>query len=603
MIAYSRVLNAVILIVILCVVSMGLWGCEGAGTEFPNTPPQTRLANIPPDSITSSNPRLTLYWVGDDPDGFVVGFRYRWNFRLSASEPFQYKPWTTLLNISINQRALIMDGDESVAPKVYKYFSTLPPEGLSADLSNALDSGRVLIIEGVRVWASNPITDAAGNLVRYPTHVNPNSGTFIFDSQDQLNPHTFEIVAIDNNGKLDDTPASVYFNTPQVEPPHTEIISGPAGLDTVLVLMDPTDTFEGIRFTFQGFDQNSRVLEFQWVVDKDVWLATTGRIPWSEFSQSTEARVTASDFPDPYATQHTIYARARNEFGSIDTLGYFVRTTGDTAFARRTFNTVFPDFAKTPAPPKRILVLNNSFDFDTLAVLPAKPNYAVLDQYYTELYDAIGLAGQYDIWHVKTQGFPGRGALGRYSTVHFVGDIVNPDFYTWSRPGGTELQFAAGRQSVIRDYCYVGGNFIINGWNVVLGVNTQGNQEFFNNILHVQTPPFNIVPPEFVGTLGLTTGSPITQFPDTPLDFAKLDTSWHGGLPFFWGTLPYGFGEKISRFNSKSNIPFLETQILAIRYLGLTYNTFYLGFPLYYVEQPSAIEYLRKVHQNLGNIP
>lgn len=591
--------------VILLILAIGVCGCDGGGTPLGNTPPETRLANVPPDSITSSNPRLTLFWVGDDPDGYVVGFKYRWNFRLSASEPFQWKPFTTILNITINSRALVVDGDETAAPKVYKYFSTLPPEGLPADQSDALDSGRVLIIEGVRVWASNPVT------VRYPTHVNPNSGTFIFDSQDLLNPHTFEIVAIDNNGLLDGSPSQVYFNTPQVEPPHTEVIGGPTIADTVLVLLNKTDTFGGIRFAFQGYDQNSRTLEFSWVVDKDIWKDSIGSIPWSPFSQTSVAYITASDFPDPRAPQHTIYVRSKNEFGSIDTLGFFTNPgtpdslgnpTFDTVYARRTFNSVFPEFAQVPAPPKRILLLNNSFDYDTLAVPPGKPNYAMLDQYYRDLYDALGFSGQYDIWHVKSQGFPGRGTIGRYSTVHFYGDIVNPEFYTWSIAGRTELQFSASRQGVIRDYCYVGGKFIINGWNVTIGVNTQFNQEFFNKILHVQTF-FSVVPHEFVGTFGLTTGSPLTSFPDTPLDFAKLDTAWHGGLPNGWIYQPYGFGEKISKYNSKSDNPFLENSIVGIRYLGLTYDVFFMGFPLYYVEKPSAIEYLRLVHSNLGNLP
>jgi hypothetical protein len=61
------------------------WDCEPKepGTQYPNEKPVTRLSNVPPpdDTTRTTSPRVSLNWVGDDPDGYVVGFRYRWNFR------------------------------------------------------------------------------------------------------------------------------------------------------------------------------------------------------------------------------------------------------------------------------------------------------------------------------------------------------------------------------------------------------------------------------------------------------------------------------------------------------------------------------------------
>ncbi len=590
-------------------------GCnlDGGGSLYNKLSPETRLSNVPPNGIISQNPRLSLAWVGDDADGYVVAFKYRWNFRLSAADTFQYKPWTTILNVTINNLAnldgqtlaLVMMGDETVAPKVYKYFSTLPPEGLDISLAAPLILGDTILIEGVRVFASNPDGE------RYPIHTNPRSGTFIFDSQDILNPHTFEVASIDNDGMVDQTPAQIFFQTPQVAPPSTDIDIAPS--DTALVLDYKTDTFNGIRFTFFGIDENSRTLDFQWVIDKDIWQATTGRVPWSDFSSSTEAYVTAADFPDKYAINHRFYVRARNEFGSIDTLGYYTRvvnlagggTRVDTIFAHRDFYTVYPGFKRPGYSPKTLLI-NNSYDFDTSAILPGRPNYQALEQYYRDIYNALGKTEgvDYVMWRVRDQGFPGRGLLGQFDKIHFFGDVVNFVNFKWSKPAGTELFFGPGPQRILLDYCYIGGKLIFNGWNSTRVDQTSPQPEFWNNVLHISTQqavelrtPVSLTPAFFYGAFAQA-GS---GYPDAPLDETKADTAtaWRGGLPaFFWYQLS-GFGEIIYRLNART--PGLDGLPLGVRYLGITYDTFFFGFPLYYVDKTSAIALVRKAHEEFDS--
>lgn len=587
---FHTAIPALILTLIFSVSFFGCTECDECGAVLPNRMPETRLSNVPPPGTISTSPLVTLSWLGDDADGYVVAYRYRWSFRLSPADPFEYKPYTYILNIMSGGLAMIIEGDETDAPKVYKFFSTLPPEGLDTTRLNALARGDTIEIEGVRLYASNPDDE------RYPTHESPSKGTFIFDSQDILNPHTFEVSAIDNLGAVDSTPATVDFSTPKVPPPNSIVAVGPT--DTVLVLNEFTDTFEGIYFEFQGFDPNSRTIEYSWVIDKDQW--GSAPVPWSEFSLNPGVRVKASDFPDPYAVNHTIYVRARNEFGSIDTLGYFTRPVNvgtdsarlDTFYARRNFQTIYPSFA-IPGTPQRILIINNSFDWDTLAVLPHKPAWSTLIQYYRDLYDGLGLAGKYDIINVgATPDFPGRGVLGQYSLVHFVGDITN-DFNRYA-------SFSSGNQQKIKDYCYVGGKFLMNGWNTTRADNLPPSTEFWNYILHIlnQQPAIG---PEYVGSVHQTIPDAV-QYPDAPLDQAKLDTAWHGAMPAFYVYQAYGFGEIIYRYDSKSNIFFLEGVPLGIRYIGLTYDVIFLGFPLYYTEQPAAMEILRKALQDLNHL-
>lgn len=569
-----------------------------------NIPPKTRLANIPPDNFTSNNPRLSLFWVGDDPDGYVVGFRYRWSFRINSSSAFDYKPWTTILNIGIDKNgtekfALMTDADTATLPAVYKYFATLPPEGINADSANALDRGDTLLIEGRHVWASNPST------VRFPVHVNPNGGTFIFDSQDSLNPHTFEVAAIDNNGVLDPLEAKVTFQTPQVVPPHGEIIGFPS--DTVLISDQITDTFTGIVFQFQGFDPNSRTIDYSWVIDKNEW--PPNNIPWSPFSSSTTAKVTASNFVNPRDTtrvRHTIYLRTRNEFGSIDTLGYFIRfrvvggqiVGQDTIPENHSFNAIYPKFLLN-GYPKRTLFLNACFDYpDTLG--PVYPGRAAIDNYYSSILNTIGKTGQYDILYVRRNPdyFPSLGVFAKYSSIYFCSDAISFE--------GFDARLLFNQQPMV-DYCYMGGKMIISGWDIPFSFLAG---QFMPLVPHTQ----NNSP-----RTGhhFTSASGEKSYPDAHLDLAKLDTSWYGtssshppALEFIYTSRPSGFGEIIYRynedtceaanFNGQDFCRPSQGSTVGVRYVGITYSVVYFGFPLYYIEKPTVTVMLQKAFQDIG---
>ena len=44
-----------------------------------NIPPDTKLFLYPDSSISSQPSKFNLYWSGDDPDGFIVGFYFTWD--------------------------------------------------------------------------------------------------------------------------------------------------------------------------------------------------------------------------------------------------------------------------------------------------------------------------------------------------------------------------------------------------------------------------------------------------------------------------------------------------------------------------------------------
>ncbi len=639
-----RILHWITLAVVLVPLVLSAWDCKGTGTQYQNIPPFTHLSNVPPpDSfIVTSNQLLTLSWIGNDPDGFVTAFRYRWTFRQNTASPYQFKNWTTVLNLwnilgagaNRNQPfALMTDASPAHVPAIYHYFAVLL-SGLSDSAAAALWRGDSITVLGSNVWASNPITEP------FPVHTTPTTGTFIFDSPDSLNPHTFMVEAIDNLGAIG-LPDSVRFATPRVKAPQTQIIQWP--VDTVMVLNDPSVTFPGVYFSYEGFDANSRTLDYQWVIDKDQWPPDS--IPWSPFSQQTHVFVTARNFPDPVAHKHTFYVRARNEFGVIDTLGIFINQAHDannnlipgvfdTVRANVDFYTLYPPFA-LPGYVPRTLFLNFSHDWtlEVPQVTPTTPNQQMTTDFYTQMLNNIGLSGKYDVFNVtvdaaKNELFPGRGTLGLYNLVVIAADAID---YGQTLLKAKNYNYNAATPSVsssikskLVDYCNVGGRMIISSWALPwsynAGIDTAGlgtSGDFMSYICHMQDlvpdpPNLSLINQNYVGFLGAKGEN---GYPDVVFDTTRADTSlWGAGLQWIYTGRPYGFGEILYTFLSDSNNYHFRIQpptyfgfptVVASRYIGVTYRVIYFGFPLYYIQvpgsadNPSATAILRKAYSDI----
>lgn len=585
-----------IALILLSVILLLSWDCsnpENEGEYLKNITPKTRLANVPVPYDTSDSPRLTLYWVGDDPDGFVTGFKYTWTYQTSGVDTMH--PYKYILNIIVEEFALmVITNNDKQIPSLYRYFATLDKEtGLPNEVSDSLARGDTITISGVKIYASNPdsIRIQTGQRVKYsyPVHTNPNTGTFIFDSQYEWNYHQFIVAAIDNLGDASDPPATAMFTTPKVTAPHTRVISGPT--DTAFAINGFTPTYSGIRFAFQGIDPNSRTLDYRWVVDRDQWLATTGKIPWSEFTPSEEAYVTAADFPDQYATKHTFYVQSRNEFGSIDTVGYFLRiqrnTEGDSIgvqidSAWQTFYTIYPPFARPDLPPtNKILVINNSYYSTSVPESPAHPHWQTVDNYYLDIIHGLGIPDSNLImWRASRYVFPGRAEIAKYKAVLMYSDCVDEyGYYTW----GQENEVGGTKQAVLRDYCYVGGNIIFSGWSSTSNTNFPRNDEFYRNIFQVSIPKLGRFPKEDgIGANGLR------GYPNLRIDTTKMDTAWHGGMTAMMKNYPVGFGETIQKYASKTGNQYFEQVPVSVRYIGITFNVVLFGVPLYYMERPAV---------------
>ncbi len=596
-----RLRSLFVLTLALTVYALMEWSCEPKTIypPFPNKPPVARLANIPaddpaisPDSARfTKSPLVQLFWVGNDPDGFVTAFAYRWSFKDSNSSTLiRYRPWTAILNyVTFTNRVLVLDVDSATAvnnaPALFKYFSNTDldpdrrnPQSQSYDpamvaMFTALDLGDTVTVLGIRLHASNPPN------VQYPVHESPNSGKFIFESDDFYNRHKFELVAVDNESAVSAIDSIRFWNK-KVDPPMFRGgISGPASTDTVFVLDNITLTWPGIPFTYQAQDKNSRIIEYSWHLDSQ---------PWSDWSQVNSAYVTNQFMDTPYTGRHVFHVRARNEFGSI---------TPPDSQPSASFFSVYPPFVQ-PHYVKRLLLVNEARAYFPPGVPdnPQQPGTARMSKYYSDIMDTLGVA--WDVWNTVDKGQPKAIDMANYSTIVIFPDVL--PFIGATRP---KMIIQSQRYGIYMD---AGGCVILTGipWPILL-VNFQfpesllvkhmslaGDDAGSGYLVNTNSrPPFDCI-----GAFG----NERLGYPDVTFDSTKLDTSWHGGFPYLSVFRPAGFGEVIFRYNSRIDSTYFENQPMGLRYLGLTYKSVYFGIPLYFVPQDKSIVIMRKALQDVG---
>lgn len=556
------------------------------------------------------SPLVKLYWVGNDPDGYVTAFMYRWTYKDKyADTTVHLRPWITVLNYVTNDNdrmILVLDVPEADAPKaaleVFKYFTNtdLDPEKRNPSSPNydtslvntyeRLATGQVSIIKNYRVYASNP----RGN--RYPVHESPNAGTFIFESDDFLNRHEFEIRAIDNEqaiGRSD----TVRFWTPKVEPPRVTIVyslgASVLPTDTVFVLDNLTYTWPGIKFTFNGSDRNSRVITYSWKVDnKD----------WKPFQSSTIARITAADIDTPYTGRHVFRVRARNEFGTI---------TPPDSQPQSPFNAVYPGFVT--GIPKRVLLVNVNKNPAANTITKSNRPEAEIMQYYQNIFNNLGIPN--DIYNPRGTGHPSFAKLADYSTIYIVSDNLPP--------GDSRMQIQTKRYS---DYLAAGGTMLMNAvaWTVYPTVFATSPETLLVQRFQLR----DLQDPAAGGTYVMNRefdcigafGDARAGYPTLEIDTSKCDPdtgaiqgSWVArttGLRRIFKCQPQGFAETIYRFNSNvdslgdnSEFPAkegFENEICGLRYIGATYRSVWFGVPLFYMKQDQAQAAIRKAMIDLG---
>lgn len=575
----------------------GYAGPDVDGTQG-NGRPNLGEPHVYPYRLASGSPIVSLYWVGNDGDGFVTGFAYRWTYKEKMTDSvWKYNPgnpldptdptykWKVIVNYVIPSSSgtknlvLMMELDTATAriavPSVFKFFSnaSLDPERLDRNNRNAdtaliriydqLDSGKTVLVNGYPVYASNPPK------VTYPVHDSPNRGQFVFESDDKKNRHIFEIVAIDNEGAIGKRD-TINFWTPGVEIPILNITKDP-GREKIFVLKQKTYTWPGIRFEFRGRDRNSRTFEYSWRVDtKD----------WSPWSSETYAAVTALDMDTPYTGPHIFRVRCRNEFGAV---------TQENINLTRIFYTVYPLFVEPNFPQRTLLIHHSRLSAVDYSY---RPDLNHIVEYYRVLMDSLGIP--YDVWITRQRGNPSFEDLARYSSVYIITDQFVLD--------GIETGILKGR--IYYQYLDVGGRLVLNGifsrgGNLLNVIDDVFRDSVLVKRMHLFTAsPLRNSEPQpgifvrAVGALG---------YPDLQIDTTKL-APFQRALQNVAVNRPRGFGEIIYRFDAVDDNFLFENQPIGIRYDGITFKTVYLGFPVYFMEQRQAVAVLRRAFKDIGQL-
>ena len=579
-------------------------GCENPeGPVKPNTAPDTRLANVPANDtiakyiLQGAIPEETLYWVGDDPDGYVIAFRYSWtDVYGGTSSP---NDTVTLLNLTtIGETPLdtlvIVSEFTARNPgslfRIYNFLATLDPND-AGTLDRIIDSLSTLRPFTLPYPSGAILTDS----IRGADPLNneaPTKGIFIFDSPADSNLHKFQVWAVDNSGAIDPTPATLHFWTLPSPGLIVEIEAGPTLSTNAYVLRYPTERNPGLLFQFDGEDVSTDQRDFSWVVDDTV--------NWSAWDPQDYAVVSALNFQETGSDTHTFYLRGRNRWGVISPT------------VSRMFTASVPAI-DDPNWPKKTLVMINC------RILPGAPtpnwmppvDTTAVKDFYIEVLDSLGktLGTNYDTWvnaSHTSYAFPTRDVLSQYTSILLLSEQELPFLGS-----GSQGKIVQAKQDLLEEYLNIGGKLIFSS-PPAIRFSLTPYDVFADAFLHVLTDssatPFPFLQNgayDFVGAVGKL------GYPSVSLDTAKTATfpaEADGAIKNIALNYPRGFGQTIFEFDSKSGDPVFDNAPLGVRYLAPpalppareTYSVVYFGFPLYYLKMSDVIAVLGKAFEDIN---
>lgn len=211
--------------------------CDMLATEPPsdNDPPNTTLANVPVEGDTLFA-LLTLHWDGEDNDGFVAGYEYRYVTKYVFQGDSVATDWEetdqTSLTIAFNSnddlneqvfqvRAVDNEGAADPEPAEKRFYTrkTIFPE---TEIAAPAEGEQYFYLDQTSDWWEGvPLTftanDEDGEVVEYGWAVDDDDWTWTTDTTLFVGPehfggegeHTLRVAARDNTNLLDPEPAEV----------------------------------------------------------------------------------------------------------------------------------------------------------------------------------------------------------------------------------------------------------------------------------------------------------------------------------------------------------------------------------------------------------
>ncbi len=342
---HHRTLMGVAILLFVAIGGLMLVGCEDkdplgadgiagpAKTPIGNTPPETHLSlTLPPGEFPdTSRSSKTLNWWGEDVDGRVVGYEYRWG---------KVETDTTII----------------------------------ADTTFSLDT----------LWYDELWSFVDGDADPYWISTSEEEVDFVLPIRSRDALFTMEVRAVDNEGAVDQSPATIAFPIINSRPSiafRDYSNPGPSSLDPAEI--DTTFSFPVRTFVWDANDPdgNESIEKILYALDPQ-----PGDTNWLELP-GTESSVTLTELT---AETHVFWVKAIDVAGFASTAIHYPNDT---------LKTDHPDYwmVKEPAPGGFLLVDDSR----------AQSSDLMLD-FYKSIFDsvysggAVGEDEQYSVWNLVT---------------------------------------------------------------------------------------------------------------------------------------------------------------------------------------------------------
>jgi len=212
----------------------------------------------------------------------------------------------------------------------------------------------------------------------------------------------------------------------------------------------------------------------------------------------------------------------------------------------------------------------------TLDGLPATPfpTDEEVDEFYIDL-----LAGyNYNNWDIAAQDPPPLEEMAKYSSIIWHADDIS------------SYPFVDSEYNM-KSYLLAGGNLFASCWKQLCMISDDIKNNFLyldNSVCHDQA--------DFAGAFGEN------GFTDIMVDTAKIPLSyWGENLQYVNKFIPLQNAETIFTYDSFSNDPEWENAVCGLHYEG-DYKVYITSFPLYFMVQDGAEEFIENVLNDFGEI-
>ena len=394
----------------------------------------------------------------------------------------------------------------------------------------------------------------------------------------EVNYQLFEVVAVDNDGNVDETPATKAFYTFPTFFPETRLVTPSSDRQDTFAKAFVDEWWKGVLITYTASDNDGEVEEYAWAINDGDWHWTT----------DTFAYVQPEEFLPELEGTHTIRVTSRDDTRLIDPIG-----------ASRRIDLEVPTFDRD------IIIMDETVEDATLPDLGWVTD-AITDSMYFEIFGGNDRNLQILQWDYVLRGLPPMRFLKQYKMI-----VWHKDHY------GTRTGINASDE-ILSEYLKMGGKLVIVGQRILWQ---------FMDPSYFLPPPFSSVP---VSPLVFNSGDAFNGFVNTYMHINVADltdiqgnVNGYSGINLFTGELRIDESKTnpLFPFFNKINHTFVFQQLggftvpiyqyngtdeefdglpCGLRYFGSVFDLVYLAFPLWHLNGDDAKSVGNQILDSMG---